>query len=338
MSQVNLNAVAKLAGVSISTVSRSLNEANTAVPISEKTRQKVADAARTLGYVPNAGARMLRTGRSRTVGVIGTADRFFSQFGGSGFVGEMLKSLIHASIDCGYHTSLLTGWEARKSVHQSMADLGMVDGLLVLNRDLSRETDFIDTIRNLKIPVVFGLEFPEGRETYVSSADDVQGGRLATEQLLKLGHRRIALVKKDFYDGIFGRRQSGWEEGLRKAGVEVSSEWVLDADDLDIERVRSLGMTAAVCCNEWIARQFREALVQAGLSVPDDFSLVDFSYESSEAEAEAEVAGVVQPLAEVTRAGLEMLVDRIEGRIPKKRHWLFPFKFRPGLSLRQLKK
>ena len=139
LEQVTLAQVAERAGVAVSTVSRALNAAASSVPISKATVERVREAAEELGYVPGAAGRMLRTGRSRTVGVLAWHPQAYLDVGQPGFVAEILSGVMTTAIERGYHVSLLTGWDAGSADPGPLADFGLADGVLLVDRDLEQD-------------------------------------------------------------------------------------------------------------------------------------------------------------------------------------------------------
>ncbi|RMD83916.1 MAG: LacI family transcriptional regulator, partial [Lentisphaerae bacterium] len=109
MPNITLADVAREAGVTPSTVSRVLNSKKGRVPISEATIRRVQEAAEKLGYVPSATARALRTGRLRSIGVLGADPNAYLEMERGGFMTEIFAGITAAAIRHGYHVSLLTG-------------------------------------------------------------------------------------------------------------------------------------------------------------------------------------------------------------------------------------
>lgn len=325
MSAATLAAVARQAGVSVSTASRVLNKAPGSVPISTGTVDKVRSAADALGYVPNAAARMLRTGRSRCIGVLGANPAFFAARGP--FTGEIMAGLMRAGVELGYHTTLLTGWEHFVEGGDIHADLGSADGLLVLNRDLYQAPAHLEAIRRCRIPVVYALEYPaDDADAVFASPDDVQGGRLAVEQLVAAGHRRIGFARSPEWQGIFGRRQQGWADGLLAAGITPDEAWVFDATPTP-ERTRELGLTAFVGANEPIGRDTAASMAAGGLAV----EVVVFGHRDHQGRPFGTSAMVSHDLSECIARSVGQLVGLIEGRAIE--HQIrMPMSYHPGAA------
>src|SRR3954454_9112648 len=172
--------VAREAGVGVGTVSRVINGS---AAVSEATRRRVLDVVAELGYEPNATARALSTGRTRSIGVIAP---FFTRSS----VIERLRGVAPMLAEAGYQLILfdVESPEQRNSTFKAV--IGRVDGLLSIsmaptNGDLRR-------LEQAGVPVVL-VDHPHERLPSIV-VDDVEGGRMATAHLLELGHRRIAFA------------------------------------------------------------------------------------------------------------------------------------------------
>ncbi len=323
MSRVTIQAVADQAGVSVSTASRALNRVNTRLPISPSTRQRVDDAARRLGYVPSGAARAMRTGRTRTLGVFGTSSNFFAQVRAA-FAAQIMAGLFAAAGRRGYHVTLLTGFEQDDDPSGIMADLGMTDGLLVINRDIQADPRLANALGRWPRPVVYALDHPEAAGVYATAPDDRQGGRLAADALLAAGHRRIAFVSRPYFAGIFDRRRGGYADALADAGLDVDPRLDLIADDRLAQRLAESGATAAVCANEGIADQTAGVAAEHGIGL----DVIAFSFDG--AANPKGLAQVTHPLAEVIGSAADVLIDLIEGKQPRRKRRIFPYRYEPA--------
>jgi LacI family transcriptional regulator len=317
-----------------------LNKQETPVVISEATRKKVLEAARTLGYVPSAAARALRKGACRTIGILGNAPEIFlDSLRTVGLDTEMMRALMMEALHAQVHVLLLTGVvEDDHSYNNQLAEIGMVDGLVVYNRDLSAGGWFLDAIQNSGRPLVYLMEYPQEPAVCYFAPDDVQGGRLAAEMLLAAGHKRIGFLTENIYPGIFGRRRAGWAEALRQAGIMPADAWVLTQQtQLDARIVQSERLTALVCANQWLAFNFRAKTAKAsGLAVPDDISLVAVTCESPNSRHSADLARAYSPLTDIVAAGTKALIELVSGKELAEQRHLFPFIEQPGVSVKAL--
>lgn len=271
--KVTLEMVAQAAGVSPSTVSRILN--GTAVVSAEK-RQAVDAAIATLGFVPNPVARGLAGGRTLSIGVVTlTID--------SPFYGVTMRGIEDALDQAGYSALFVSGhWNVdAESRCIDMLRARRVDGIILLTGRLSdaalkacaKHLPVVVTGRSLRAPKLYSLHF-----------DDEEGGRLATEHLLALGHRRIAFIEGDPEHPDSQARQRGYRRALQQAGVAFDPVLVAQggyheaggmraAEDL---LTRGQPFSAVFAANDQMAVGVALALHRRGLRVPDDVSLVGF--------------------------------------------------------------
>jgi LacI family transcriptional regulator len=334
MTNPTLAEVAQHAGVAVSTASRVLSGSAAAVAISPATVARVQAAARRVGYVPNAAGRLLRTGRSETIGVLGTSPESFLSVGQNGFATEMLLGLMRAAVASGYHTTLLTGWPAGESRPERVAGLGLIDGLIVLNRDLSADPACAVVLRSWGKPVVWALDHPDDAVPSVSP-DDEAGGRLITRRLLDLGHRRIAFAATPEWRGIFGRRRAGWRAALAEVGMVAESVWELTAP-ITPAALAASGATACVCANSGISILVQRAAVALGWSLPARLALATFDVVDAAGRPHPHLAGqamVAHPLAQTVAAAVHLLIDLIEGRSPAELRQRVPYAWIDGASV-----
>ena len=333
-----LTSIATAAGVSVSTASRVLNQNDKIISISQKTKDKVLAAAREMGYMPSMAARALRSGSTRTIGILGTSPRFFIRDDNPtdqhvSFVNEIMRGLINSTVERGYNLTLLTGAELQNVTEMEMlAGFGMVDGMLVLNRDLSAESLLSNTLHRYTRPLVYALDYQDDDETVVAP-DDVQGGRLATRTLLERGHKKIAFISAPFFKDIFKRRKAGWEIALSGAGINPAEQFfVKDIFTLSPDKIIASGCTAAVCANAPCAEIFSELCEDAGIAVPGKMEFISFFHETAVRKQNQAFANVVSPLAAIIADGVHQLIDRIEGVQTAGAKKLFPFKMQYGQS------
>src|SRR5688572_28269024 len=300
--------VAQEAGVGVGTVSRVINGS---ASVSEATRRRVLDVVAELGYEPNATARALSTGRTRSVGVIAP---FFTRPS----VIERLRGVAPLLANSGYQLVLfdVERPEQRTDVFRSV--IGRVDGLLSISLAPSKAE--LRRLAAAGIPVVLVDQAHDSVPTV--TVDDVEGGRLATEHLLELGHRRIAFAG-DTVDGVHGasassRRCIGYQRALEEAGVPVRPDLVRlrphgrEAADIALDLIGLASPpTAVFAASDLQALAMLDALEGLGKRVPDDLSVVGF--DDVELARYAGLTTVAQPLEDSGTRGAELLLSALEG-------------------------
>jgi LacI family transcriptional regulator len=205
--------VARVAGVSIKTVSRVVNRSP---GVSDKTRSLVLDVVEELGYVVNPAARSLVTGNSSTIGVIvdSIADPFFAS----------LVSVVEVTaLAAGFSTQVASTWRdpQRERAQVRRMTRENVRGLM-LAPTMGNHEDFAATVKD--VPVVLIDRGWPGSGLDMVGVNDRAGARAAVEQLLSLGHRRIAFLGDDSELTTTVHRHEGYLAALGAAGVRVEAE------------------------------------------------------------------------------------------------------------------
>ncbi len=275
--------VARLAGVSRATVSRALNGS---VRVSDEARERVLAAIATLGYEPDVVAQSLVRQRSRVIAVslfpegeqlplshLGQTSRYF-------YLG-VLENIEREAIAAGYDL-LLPSHPLGKSPEHYIRSLQTrrVAGVVMLHATEAR----IQALIRADLPSVFIDRVSQGSHaTYVKS-DNIDGTRQATEHLLALGHRRIALLTGLTTDLVGLERLLGYQQALAQAGITPDSGLVRQSGwnvDEAYEAARTLlaerhDFTAIVAGSDFMAIGILRALTEQGLRVPEDVSLIGF--------------------------------------------------------------
>jgi DNA-binding LacI/PurR family transcriptional regulator len=296
--------VAQRAGVGVATVSRVLNSSPR---VSEPTRNRVLEAIDELGYSPNAAARALSTGRTRTVGVVAP---FFTQPS----VVERLRAVSRVIAGAGYQLVLFDVEGPHRFAE--LAAGGRLDGLLCVS--VAPSPDELERFATIGMPVVLVDTQEEG--LCGVSIDDVEGGRMAAEHLLALGHRRIGFIG-DREPHPYGftssaRRRAGAAEACERAGAElIVRRGPHGRDEARTVAIEMLAAddppTAVFAPSDLQALGVLEAADDLGLDVPGDLSVVGF--DDIEIARYAGLTTVAQPLEASGRRGAEMLLGSLEG-------------------------
>ena len=303
--------VAEEAGVGVGTVSRVLNGSPA---VSEDTRRRVLAAIDTLDYQPSPAARALSTGRTNTIGVVAP---FFT----TPSVIERLRGVSRTLADEGYQLILhdVERPDQRRQLFRSLAVRGGIDGLLAISLAPSER----EARRLHRAGVLVVLLDREHDSLPCITIDDMEGGRMAAEYLLGLGHRRIAFLG-DEEANLFGfdssaHRREGFEAALAAADATPRPEWVLRRPHgRDEARVAATAMlarkprpTAVFATSDVQAIGVLEAADDAGLPVPEQLSVIGF--DNVEAAGYTGLTTVAQPLEEIGRLGADLLLRALSG-------------------------
>lgn len=261
--------VARVAGVSQKTVSRVINDAP---HVRSDVRERVLAAIRELGYRPNTAARALATQRTHVIGAIAVGTRYYGP-------ATRLLAIEHAARAKGYTLAINSApdpWidDVRGAV-ESLLHRG-AEGIIleIPSTDLDLDTGLLRDI-----PVVSNVGvLPGVRHIALVGADQHDVGQLVARHLLDLGHVRFAHVAGPRRWDAAADRQAGWQQELRTAGHDpgavVEGDWSARSGyALGYELARS-GVTAIFAANDSMAMGVVRALIESGLRVPQDVSVV----------------------------------------------------------------
>jgi DNA-binding LacI/PurR family transcriptional regulator len=269
--------VARLAGVSTATVSRALSGRG---HVSDAARERVAEAARELGYVVSQAASSLASGRTRNVGIVLP---FLSRWYFTSVLEGAQQRLMRSGYDVTLYNLAGDGRE-RRTVFEHFLLRQRVDAVIAVSLELTEPE--VTRLHALGKPLVgVGGPIPGVRTLAI---DDVAVAKLATEHLIGLGHASIALIGGDVAsDADFHlptKRRQGWEAALAEAGLPISGQRVVNADFTVQGGYRAakqlLGAplrdrpTAVFAASDEMAFGAMLAARDLGLSVPLDVSIV----------------------------------------------------------------
>lgn len=263
--------VARLANVSQSAVSRTFTPG---ASVSESTRQRVLEAARQLGYRPNALARAMISGRSRLIAVL-------VAYLDNHFYPQVLEQLSRAVQERGYQVLLfLTDRGTQDQMVQKMLQY-QVEGIVMASADMS--SSLARECADTGIPVVLFNRYVTSSLSSSVTSDNVGGARMVTDLLIAAGHRRIAYIAGTEDSSTNQDRESGFLQAMERGGLlpfrrlvgdytstgaALAARRLFDTDDRP---------DAIVVANDHMAFAVIDVIRdEAGLSVPDDVSVVGF--------------------------------------------------------------
>lgn len=316
--RVKISEVATAAGVSAATVSKVLS-GRPGYTVNVSTAERVREAARTLGYVPDVAARNLRTRRTGQLGVILEAvgasepedltDGVNAAAVRRTFDGAIMAGLSGAARDLG--VPALVVYPGGNVPPESFLD-GRVDGLLVSCNPL-RGHELLHALAAARLPVValWTQQAPPGLSAV--DVDHRAGTRQATRHLLDLGHRHIVFYGAGRGSQVehFRRREDGYRDALEQAGL--SPRPALHGGPDLIAQVQRDGVTGVIAETDLAAAAAFHALREAGLRVPEDVSLVGFDDILGAEYIAGGLTTVYHPAAEMAAGGVAALMRRMEG-------------------------
>ena len=307
---VTISDIAQRAEVSPSTVSRVLRGTT---KVAEEKRLAVLNAVAELNYQPNIFAQGLASGQSMVIGVL-------TQNFGSPFYDAIIQGVIQGLNKTNYFPIFADGqWRPKKELEaiQGMMQR-QIDGLIVLGGFLS--------VEELKpfagnIPIVIAARQLAGFEENCVYIDNVQASYMATQHLIKLGHRQIAHIsgRLDHRDAI--DRKKGYLMALEEAELVPNKELIIEGNFrrqsgvLAVEMLLSkqLSFSAIFVANDQMAFGTRLGLHRRGIRVPEDVSLVGFDDEPTAAFMIPPLTTVRQPAIELGLESVRIMLARLNG-------------------------
>jgi LacI family transcriptional regulator len=266
--------IARLAGVSASTVSRVVNQRQYVKP---EIRERVLSLVKETGYVPNNAARSMVLKRTFTVGIV-IPDTF------NMFQRQLFASIEHHLESFGYRTSFFfVKWEPESELRCLRRLRGeKLDGIIMIHEVV--HPDFYEYLNQAALPVVLCTFDRKGPCFPSIHVDEEAGAKAATDYLLGLGHQKIGLLAGSSFS-FSTQRMVGYQAALESAGMAYDEELVVRAPYYSTEEGR-MGMKSLLARDTRLTAVFAEtdelaigairALYEAGLSVPRDVSVIGF--------------------------------------------------------------
>jgi DNA-binding LacI/PurR family transcriptional regulator len=302
--RVTLADVAARAGVSTALVSIVMREVPGASPAS---RQRVRAAAAELGYRPDRQARLLRSGRTRLLGVVFGVEYAFH--------GDLVTGLYAAAEQFGYELSL-SAITPQRDERQAISGVlsERCEALIVLSVN-STHAELAEVAR--QVPVVVLGRNVRHRAVDVIRNDDRLGVHLAVDHLVALGHRRIAHVDGGRVPGSADRRR-GYREAMTRNGlgaeIRILAGGVSEAEGAAAARLLLDDPPSAVTVfNDRSATGLLDVKRHAGLRVPGDVSVVGYDDDRLAHLGYIDLTTIAQDAAAMTRLAVARAVERIEG-------------------------
>ena len=314
MASVSIKDVAAVAGVSVGTVSNVLNRPSSVRPT---TRAKVEAAIAKLGFVPNASARQLAAGRSRTIAylVLDASNPFFTDVARG--IEEIARTEHLSLFICNSDQDA----EREDQYLEQLTEL-RPRGVLITAMDYTNPR--LARLREAGVPVVLVDRAPDGSADWCTvGVDDVAGGELAVSHLVEAGHERLAFVGGPAEIPQIADRHTGAVKAVDTAGLPAEALTWIQTDQPNIAGGRSAGErllglpkrrrpTGIFCANDLLALGLLQHLTQTGVRVPDDVAIVGYDDIEYAAAAAVSLTSVAQPRHLLGRMAAELLVDEAD--------------------------
>ncbi|QYO71816.1 substrate-binding domain-containing protein [Vibrio cholerae] len=303
--------IARLAGVSTSTVSHVINKSRF---VSDEIAERVNNAAQQLNYAPSALARSLKMNRTKTIGMLVTTST-------NPFFGEVVKGVERSCYHQGYNLILCNTEGDNQRMKASINTLlqKRVDGLLLMCSTLEGERlDVFDRYPDIPIvvmdwgPILFASDKIQD--------NSLQGGYMAAKHLIECGHKEIGCITGPLIRHQAQMRYEGYKRALAEAGIAINPDWIVESDFeceggyQAFEKLYERGKlpSALFVSNDMMAMGVIQAASQRGLRVPDDLSLIGYDDVHIAKFMTPALTTIHQPKYRLGKAAIDTLLYRLE--------------------------
>lgn len=315
---ITIRDVARAAGVSVSTVSRALNGYE---DVSEKTRKRIQDTVKQLGYIPNQSAKNLSSKTSKNVALfisgIASEDKLDE------FTGNLIRG-VYEFMNRQGETIAVYGISSKMQEEKSlemMCHEYSLSGIMLMG--LKVQDAYLKEVELLDLPCVSIDTMIHGAQAAVVTTDDEKAFEEITDYVLGRGHKDVVLIRGRDNAQVTFLRQAGFEKSLCKHGINVEKTKVLQCDFLEerayretkkyIQAYRLTKATAFICMSDLMALGVCRAITECGYHVPEDFSVTGFDGLHILEYVRPQITTIDQNITDKGYQGVKILMDILEG-------------------------
>ncbi|MGM0365556.1 MAG: LacI family DNA-binding transcriptional regulator [Actinomycetota bacterium] len=317
MQKLTIYEIAKIAGVSPKTVSRVINnEPN----VAKKTLEKVMHVIEENNYFPNVSAQRLVSKKVKTMGLI--VPRI-----GSPYATQLVSVILNRCKFYGY-TCIVYPYKYDSNNNVLLKDYQNIIGLylkghvsgLIIAPPGGDDDFFLEYISNNNIPtVLITPNAPYKKEFFIIKATDKKGGYQATEYLVGLGHKRIAIITCDLKRTFSIERLEGYKEALKENNISIFKDLVVEGNNSFLSGFSAAKQlinkknspTAIFACNDEMALGVESAIWKMGLKIPDDISIVGFDDIPLVSELPIPLTSIRQPVEKIGDIAVNTLIKLV---------------------------
>ncbi|PKE29422.1 cytochrome-c peroxidase [Rahnella sp. AA] len=305
---MSIQKIAKLAGVSVATVSRVLNNSDT---VKSKNRERVLEAIRESNYQPNLLARQLRTSRSSMILVM------VSNIANP-FCADVVKGIEEEAEKNGYRILLCN---SGSDIERSKSSLGLLSGKIVdgiITMDAFSKLPDLTTMIG-QTPWVQCAEYADAGEVSCVGISDCEASEFAIEHLFSRGCQRVALINHDLSYKYAQLRERGYKTVIRKQGsafeaIEYASELSFSAGKAAMEQLLQADIRpdAVFAVSDTLAAGAMRAIEEAGLKIPQDVAVIGFDGTELAEMVSPQLTTIEQPSRDIGRQAVSLLLRKID--------------------------
>jgi LacI family transcriptional regulator len=315
--------IAKKAGVSIATVSFVINKTK---PISKETKNRVVRTIKSLNYHPSKSARSLVTGNTGNIGFILTDDHFLRT---EPFYTRIFLGTEFEARSAGYYillTSIRSDFNKEDILPRFILNKS-VDGIIIAGKI---PHNLLERLSSYKLPTVFVDYIPPTNGCPLVLIDNIQGGLLATNHLINLGHKNIAFISSDISHSSFSDRLNGYRQALESAKIPIKNNLIITNSNYQGRQAgfnlakklftSNKEVTAVFAANDAMAIGVMRYLNTKGYKVPEDVSVIGFDDIEADLLLDPSLSTIRVPKIELGVEALKLLVNTLKNKksLPKK--------------------
>ncbi|TVY08833.1 LacI family DNA-binding transcriptional regulator [Paenibacillus cremeus] len=311
---MSIREIAKRTGVSVSTVSRALNNY---ADVNQETRLKIMQVAEELNYFPNSSARSLVMRKTHLIALF-CGDQISSNF--DAYIQE-INAVRTVAGNAGYDLLIFSNRNKERATYATLCRERSVDGaFLILNREEKKKKDQIAELERLGVPCVTVNFKLDGERCSYAECDNFQGTKDAVLHLIGLGHRKIGFIGGDTYGKAGVDRVNGYISALHETGILLDSQLMqfgYFTENGAREAAKKImdtvpDVTAIFVASDTMALTVIDILRSRGLQVPEDISIVGFGDTKEGKYAQPPLTTVNLMKYEQGKLATEFLIRMIE--------------------------
>jgi LacI family transcriptional regulator len=304
--------IAKMAGVSVATVSNVLNNTRN---VSPKRKEKVLKAIKDLNYVPNAVARGLRVRESRTIGLVLPDIR-------NPFFPDLARGSEEIARSAGYTTLMMNTDDKEIELIKALNQIreGKIDGLIIVSA-IERYVYLIEDLINEGYPIVLAHREMKKLNVDTVVGDDNQGSRTVVNHFISLGHQKIGMVTGSMDSTANIARTDGFLTAMKDANLDINPRWMIEGMGDYQKTFNEMRMllslppenrpTAIFAINDIPALGVLDAVADLGLKVPDDLAVIGFDDLFFSSSLSIQLTTVRNPRYTMGQQAARILIDKI---------------------------
>lgn len=304
--------VAKMAGVSTTTVSHVINKTRF---VAEDTAKQVLDAIEKLNYSPSAVARSLKINTTKSIGMIVTTSE-------APYFAEIIHAVEEHCYRQGYSLFLCNTQNEPEKIknHLAMLIQKRVDGVLIMCSEYNPDSlDLFSQFSQLPMVVMdWGLD---NGKTDVIQDNSFEGGYLATKYLIDHGHTNIGIIAGNLHKVTAQTRYQGFIKAMQEAQLTIHPDWIMEGSFEPEDGYECMNKilnqtkrpTAVFCCNDVMALGAISAITERGLSVPKDISIIGYDNIHASRFYAPPLTTIHQSKTRLGAKAIELLLARIRG-------------------------